>query len=209
MSNDEPDGMLYYIKLGTAQGYAEKVYGSKDAPTSWDKFPEGDHPAWSMQDIYNKLWLEYSPYIYERTIYPETIDEIIVGYDKVLCTIPAKACCHQLDEHRFHYQAVQLADKAMVGLSNAIVYNGRPEESWYRSSIILGHESTEWGDNGSVAVPRGAGMMRGVKPLYTNCNCWAEHPGVHQLGRFGRWQKGVLVSDAYEHARRIMTEVIA
>jgi hypothetical protein len=203
ISNSDPDGMLHYIKLGDSQGYAEKVYGSKDAPTSWDKFPEGDHPAWSMQAAYERLWREYSPYIYERDIMPATIEEMMTGYDKILCTIPAKHVCWDLHEHRFSYQSVMLADKALTGLAETIVYNGRASENWYRSSIIFGHESTEWsGENG--AAPRGTGVMRGIKPLHTNCDCWKHNEQVHQLGRFGRWQKGVLVSDAYHQAVELM-----
>jgi hypothetical protein len=42
---------------------------------------------------------------------------------------------------------------------------------------------------------------RGIKPLNTDCSC---HPygNLVRIGRFGTWQKEVLVTDAYKTAQQ-------
>src|SRR5215470_19138644 len=46
----EPEVEIKYVKVGTPEGYARKVYGNEAAPTSWDRFSEGLHKGWGLRE---------------------------------------------------------------------------------------------------------------------------------------------------------------
>jgi hypothetical protein len=39
-----------------------------DARCSWDLFPEGERPAWSMFSIYDKLWYQFQDRIIDTMV---------------------------------------------------------------------------------------------------------------------------------------------
>lgn len=206
LTDKEPDGMLSYTKLGTREGYAAKVYGDPDAPVSWDVFKEGDHPAWRMIEIYDELRRLYWPRVYNRVIGPEDIGPIADGADLTLCTLPASELC-QRPAHKFDFQRVTISDRSQLdpSVENAIVYNGTAEDRWYRTSSIFGHDGTEWSSH--RGHPIGEKIVGGIKPLRTDCTCHYRHSDFYRLGRFGQWEKGVLVSDAYKDAVQLVGNV--
>lgn len=200
-----PDGWVNFIKHGNRYAYAQKVYGNQDADCSWDLFPEGERPAWSMFDLYDWLWYRYNARIVEDTLDAERVRYIQHMADLVISTIPVMSICEN-PKHRFYSQDIFILNKAVDrSLKNTIVYNGSPMDTWYRSSSIFGHEATE-----SVATfdpelvkQLGAKVSKGFKPIKTNCNC---HPNVARVGRFGRWEKGILVHHAYKQTIQILGE---
>ena len=72
-----------------------------------------------------------------------------------------------------------------------MVYNGDPLWTWYRASLIDGHAALE-------STKPFSGAWSGVKPLATTCDCYRQ---IKRVGRFGRWQKGVLVHHAFAQAQ--------
>lgn len=212
ITREEPDGMLTYLKMGTREGYAEKLYGDRDAPVSWDRFKEGEHPAWSMEFAYERLWQLYVERTYEAIelfdvrIDADDIDRMANNkFAVVLSSIPAKALCYNT-EHRFQGQRVFIANHPVVYSPELIIYSGRPRDSWYRSSTIFGHTSTEWPES---RKPESIHGWRGEKPISTDCDCHLEHASFFRIGRFGQWEKQVLVSDAYHRAHAVMREIEA
>lgn len=182
-----------YTKLGTKEGYATKVYADPVAPCSWDLLPEGDHPAWPMTSVYELLWDLYAADVHDKRIYPHDLRPLEEQYDLVICTIPRMTLC--MRKHSFASVRVFFRDKAVLGAQgNFIEYNGLPEIPHYRSSRLFGHDSLEFGEVGSWAQ-QPTDMRVGVKPLSTSCNC---HPNTLFVGRFGKWQKGVLVHHAFQ-----------
>ena len=190
---------IEYRKVGTRSGYAKKVYGDENADCSWALFPKGRVIAWSMSDLYETLWERYSGAIREATIGPPEVREILRTGATVLSSIPRPSLCSQGCE--FRSATVRYVDESpLPGPANVILYSGRPEDRFYRTSIIRGFESTEF-ERGALA-PELADRT-GRKPTGHSCGCRTE-PNFFPIGRFGKWKKGVLVHDAFEDARRVI-----
>lgn len=193
LTPDEPELFINFLKRGSAQGYAAKVYGRRDAPTSWDAFPEGRVGAWSLARAYDLLWERYRGRIVAGEVGREGLDLIEDRFDAALSTIPAQVLCDN-PEHTFDSTTVWIRTGPMPQGVNVIEYNGQPLVGYYRSSSIEGHGSVEFGHPVRGADP-------GVKPLGTNCDC---RHRFYRLGRFGTWKKGVLVHHAYEEAKALI-----
>lgn len=207
ITDEAPATKLSYVKIGDSRGYAEKVYGSPFAPTSWTAFPEGEYPAWSTQQAYRALWSLYSSRIRECFVTPDQPPRLAAEYDFVLSTIPVLSTCKVRHEHKFTSQAVVLYPQAMAyGVDDLIIYNGRESDTWYRSSKIFGYGWTEWSVASCPEVVRHqASAVSGIKPIDTDCSCHFGLGNFHRLGRFGQWRKAVLISDAYKGARAVLS----
>lgn len=208
MTDHDPDMILRYVKVGTAEGYAAKVYGDPTVPVSWDRFQEGQVPAWDMGKVYDQLWDEYENFIIDRHLDPMQAEQIMAGFGVVINTVPLHALCTFGSGHEFRKQDILLSETAQVKMENVIVYNGQPSEAWYRTSNIGGTEWTEYavhnrGDAEYAPLTAVAGMHAelGYKPTGTDCNC---HEGMHRLGRFGKWERTVLSHEAYDEAVEIV-----
>jgi hypothetical protein len=198
-----PDGVVNFVKHGNGFGYAGKVYGSGDADSSWDLFPEGQRPAWSMFKLYNNLWTMYQSSIFNYAIEFGDIPFIVQDTDLVISTIPANQICLNTS-HEFTSQKIHILDKSIDGsLKNTIVYNGSPDDDWYRTSNLFGHGATESTKPFQDRLVRelGAKTSIGYKPLGTTCDCY---PDVARIGRFGRWEKGILVHHAYKQTVELL-----
>lgn len=198
----EPEGVVKFIKHGTKQGYAKKVYGSRYAECSWDLFPEGERPAWSMFNLYNKLWSRYETRIRNKMVDYLSVRAYLSVSDVVISTIPVSWICMD-NAHSFNNQGIFILNKAIDKSENIIVYNGDEQDSWYRTSNIFGSESTESTERFSNDIVRqlGAEVSIGYKPINTDCDCL---PQVHRVGRFGRWEKGILVHHAYKQTVELL-----
>jgi hypothetical protein len=190
---------IQFYNVGSQRGYAEKVYGDPEAPTSWGSYAGLTVPAWSMVGVYGRLWELYSDLIVDTEVRYEYIIRLLSQREEVLSTITPQGYCQCTSDHEFVWQDVWISEFSEIDdeLDNVIFYNGDPEVAWYRSSRINGLESTEFG-HGIPEIPR-----KSRKPLSTNCDCLLEHVRFHRLGRFGAFQKTLLVSDAMFAAREI------
>lgn len=193
---------ITFEKIGTREGYAAKVYGSPDAPCSWDEFPEGEVVAYPIGAIYDRLWEKWSPEVVNEVVDAEWLRYEIsseVEWDLIVSSIPAPAICHS--RHVFRHQDIYITDHAWRGVGeDTIVYNGDTADHWYRSSKLFGHEYTE----STIRTPT---AVHGMKPLSNNCDCWQGK--VLRIGRFGKWEKGVLVHHAYEEVTRALHQLQA
>lgn len=205
-----PDLHIDVIKSGTRAGYAENVYGNPNAPCSWDVIPEGDTPAWDLRAAYDKLWDRYLPAIVRTDIGRSSIPDLISTHDLVLSSIPAQPLCWSGD-HRFDKQDIWV----IHGPANAIIarpranmmyYNGTTPRhggyNWYRFSQINSYHAWEYSTPQTLDAwqeEAGRSLAVGFKPLGTNCNCWLGS-SFKRIGRFGKWEKGVLTHHAYRDA---------
>lgn len=198
--------VISYAKLGTSTGYAEKVYGSPLAPSSWASFPQGDYPAWPMGAVYDRLWIAHERRILDGSIGPADLRSLTGpdGFDLVFNSIPARSLC--VASHTFRVAEVAFEPTCYVDLDNVVVYSGRETEPWYRTSNLFGHEWTEYGMYAGTVVETMAGWVRGIKPIETDCDCHT-HPKLVRVGRFGKWEKKVLVTDAFKDAKEALDEV--
>lgn len=193
MSSNVRRGYVHYEKLGDKQGYAKKVYGDPNAPCSWDSFPEGRHEAWSMPDIYDILWEAYERRVTDIPISRAIVNSLSSTMDKVISTVPAPVLCQA--GHNFPSSRVvidpQHRDVCEQLGDPCVIYNGQEHLDYYRTSLIFGHGATEYPASARMLGSRGP---NGVKPLSTDCTCF---PHVMRAGRFGKWEKGVLVHHAF------------
>jgi hypothetical protein len=203
--------IIAFDKLGTREGYAHKVYGSYDAPCSWDQFPREYMDGWPVRPMYNRLWDMYSDMIVGMMITPDDIPVMRRHHEVVINTIPAQAICTNLSEHRFPRQEIWLADRhpGFEPPDNSMTYNGFMGIEWYRASKLFGVATFEYATRPHwyTDYPSDEGIQwsNGFKPLDTNCDC---QPEVHRVGRFGEWRKGVLLHHAYTDAVAIVDDYI-
>lgn len=211
LTDNLPPTMITYAKVGTVDGYAQKAYGEPEAQVSWDSFVSGDRPGWSLRNAYAKLWSMFSNRIEKADLSIGDIETIAKEDGIVFSSIPLNSICKDEIAHDFEGQAVFFTDEPYIKIPNMIVYNGRDSDEWYRSSCLFGECQTEYAihkDSPTISSRikmSGSGSHRaGVKPVKNNCSCWSGFTNLIKVGRFGQWQRGVLVDHAYNDARRML-----
>lgn len=198
-----PEGEVTYHLEGTADGYAKKVYGVPSLRSSFGQFEyDGEaQEVWDLRSAYKRLWT-----MYENDIYNAMIDSTVLNglmkedlCDYWISTLPLKSICGAVGLHGFLSQPVWVSPRASEGRpeENYVVYNGFDDGSWYRTSRVFGHGSTEYPFKMGRSIPKATGLWCVEKPLATECNCF---PDVVKLGRFGQWKKGVLTHHVFQSA---------
>lgn len=196
LTDAAPEYQITYEKIGNAEGYAQKVYGRPDAPCSFKQFPEGQRDSWSMRALYDKLWDKYGFAVHDKAVDYDLAESLAREFDLVISSIPAKILCGN-PYHSFPAAKVWFSDEFPVGFNlpdGHVLFNGHPAWEWYRASNINGHQAME----SPTPFP---GSYSGFKPIQTDCDCL---PQVARVGRFGRWQKGILVHHAFQQANEII-----
>ena len=200
--HQEPEGEITFVKIGEREGYADKVYNDNDVATSWDHY-EGVVPAWALGPTYDVLWEHFVDGLIQDTLNGLSLSMLAETdkYDLVFNSIPAHCLCLHPGSHTFPKASISLVPYSPVHMSNVVVYSGRKEDQWYRTSNIFGEAWSEFGsvlaegaeypdgmiDPGGVEV---LPIQRGFKPLGTDCDC---HPDVVRIGRFGLWDRKILL----------------
>lgn len=207
---DAEETGVYYVKMGQPEVYAKKVYGDATKEVSWYHFESGKHSAWPMQLAYKRLFREYYDHIEDHTVDPMVINALLAQSDLVVSTLPryATCCARENDLHTFDRQTIYIAD-GVLPVPNIVVYSGRMGDEWYRASNLFGHSSYEFAQPPHSSW--GSVIRTGFKPLAHNCNCWVveEDQGRFMYaGRFGQWQRGVLVHHAYNEMVRRLDNVV-
>lgn len=208
-----PDTYIRISKEGTQEGYATKVYGLPDAPVSWQRYEEGEYPAWNMRAVYDALWDVWKDRMVDATLTPRIAQRVasegvleVGGHewrkDAWISTVPLAALCRRNGdkriepgpEHSFMAQRVHIAQDENYGNHDDpsfIVYNGEDHPSWYRRSVIFGCEAVEW--SGIGPKPPVDNVVTITKPLASNCDCFDEATVPIMLsGRYGAWHKEFL-----------------
>lgn len=189
MRVDEAETVTF-IKKGSEAIYAKKVYGDMAAKTSWSDFESGDHSVWNMREAYSRLWDEYEDLIVDQEVNPHVVEELVED-SVVICSIPKRATCESPSRYRWNSQPVWIEYGQEVEADCGdmqIVYSGLSSHGWYRCSSIFGWNGVEWPEpvEGAVEIH---------KPLSTD---FEGIPGVLYVGRYGKWQKGVLAHEAFD-----------
>lgn len=192
ITEDDEAFSLCYYKRGTRTGYAFNTYGDEQAPVSWHKFPEGYVSAWPLREAYQRLWDLYSDSVEDAYVTARMARDLS---GRVINTIPRDKICLDPEGHEFKAQTVYIAPYCAEEIpEDTILYNGmksfRTPKNYYRVSRIRGVDSTE------SRVPFFGGV-EGYKPLSHTCDC---HPNIYHMGRFGVWDKNVLLHNVWEDA---------
>lgn len=214
---DTPSVAVNYQLVGTAADYARKVYGdaaladSRQPLTVSPNVYIGERPAWDLRWTYDRLWERYSSNIFEIALDVDIIKAVIREKNPVVVfsTIPAPLLCEDPGHVFRSTEAWAAGDAPELGRlvpftcpPNTVECNGDPYTGYSRVSNVFGHSTVEWPGWRETKPPL-SGLVKITKPLSTNCQCLSNAPGVgpiRRLGRYGRWEKGILSHHAYADA---------
>lgn len=191
-----------YQTWGTPESYREKVYGAAwDGTVSPEDFPE-PHNAWDLREAYAQLWGDWEPYVEDVKLTNFDQANAAVGFpefDIVISTIPRKVWMRPGDQ--FISQNVWaigtgIGQEPVVSLPcNTVVCNGQETPGWYRASNIEGYQTVEWPESlRRVPLP---GVVKIRKPLKFVPGPEQIESNMIYVGRYGKWEKGVLTTDAF------------
>lgn len=194
-----------YRLEGTVSQYREKVYGRQFTGTVSPEDVENTHEAWDLRAMYHMLWDALRACMVPMDLTRGAMQGILLEkYSHVFVTVPAPALCYDMT-HSFSSQMIWAMGQrtGTTGFpiqcpENTIVCNGSRDTGWYRMSNVFGHTTVEWATERKPPVN---GVVRVEKPVSTTCDCWLQDDRVLRLGRFGQWQKGVLVHEVYRAAK--------
>lgn len=190
-----------YITEGPVDGYRDKVYGPDFRGTVSPEDLQGNHVGWDIRSTYDILWMRYQGKIinFELTNIMD-VESLMAEHmpAHVISSVPAPLLCSN-PGHQFVSQDIwAIGDAPERGIFspitkplNTVVCNGNYDVSWYRAANILGYHTVEWPFNKRPPIE---GLAPVKKPLGTNCDCLTT---VHRVGRYGRWEKGVLSHTAF------------
>lgn len=202
---------VQYKLVGSIDGYRRKVYGDEEDVAVSPELLETSHTAYDIRAAYDQLWKLYEPavtdYFFSQGSWA-LLDRRLWedGIGLVFSSLPAPVLCQENQAGEasgctFSSQQVwAMGDAPALGRWAAIpatvpprtiVCNGDPMTEWYRASHVFSHGTIEWPEQ--ITPPRGASRVS--KPLKTSCRC---NPHVIRVGRYGRWEKGVLAHTAFE-----------
>lgn len=197
---------ISYELVGTQGQYRNKVYGENWEGDVSPKEFEGEHEAWDIRRMYDQLWERYSDRIVDEKIDTHWISMNLPIGATAFNSIPKSALCYQ-PEHDFISQNIWAMGEAkgeqdapVACPENSIVCNGLAEVPWYRVSNVFNHTTVEWPD--TWMHPPHEGAVKVQKPLSTDCDCWSFHRNIVDIGRFGRWEKKVLVHHTWNQVLR-------
>lgn len=200
-----PENTVQYVRMGTARGYAEKVYGDPDRNTGWENY-FNMYPSWNVIRAYDKLWDRFAARIRNRLVTPNDIYALRETHDLVISTLPQPGICEFNGEHEFkgsRYWIRTMPTETIDLGHDIVVYNGRPDDAWYRWSILGDVCSIEYASPPPEA-PSADGWLSGFKAISNDCDC---HPGVVRAGRWAEWRHGVLLHNAYHTALHALEEL--
>lgn len=196
---DVPKVKVDYQLLGTTEMYRSKVYGENWEGKVSPEDMRGTRPAWDIRETYGRLW--------NKIVGSEQIQKVLWtvkegnlravynnDIDRIVSSIPARNLCHNL-EHGFDRQLIyaQGATEWNATPENTVICDGTDQWPWYRISNVFGYQTVEW--PAGRGLPRPKDSVRVYKPLSTNCVC---HGDVIRVGRYGAWDKSVLVHQVYD-----------
>jgi hypothetical protein len=195
-----------YRLQGSILQYRTKVYGAGyDGSVSPDEL-EQNHPAWDIRQSYDRLWELYSDAIEETRVHPRWM-MFNQNLRPMISSVPLEDICLHPSLCNFTSATIWAAGEAPGRklaiengktplMDNEVICNGLSEPTWYRASRIFGHATIEWPWS---AGPNAMVPAAVVKPISNNCQCWND---VLKVGRYGKWEKGVLVHHAFEETRQ-------
>jgi HI0933-like protein len=180
---------------GDASGYAQKVYGHPMAPSSFDQYVGRTIEGFRLHTAYLELFERYGWMISEVRVEASMLVDLLNAFDLVVSTIPRNVLCVNPD-HTFQHATVVITGVAKQTENNVIVYNGDPEDAWYRTSTIDGRTHTEYPGRTSLLMSDERGIMV-RKPTTTDCICWKNQDNLILTGRYGSWNKSKLAHHAF------------
>ena len=224
---DEHVGVKY-VTLGTPEEYRRKTHGKWwDGHIAQEDF-EPDHIAWNIRTAYDTLWQLYGHGVHHyefitdegklrqyrgTTFDVARYDLQLTNFDLVINTMPRTIWQVPGDEFIFS-EGWALGDAPEEGkfipheiTDNTIICDGTPDTAWTRLSRVFGYGSVEWPHHTPRPPLPGVAMV--TKPLHYLPSTQVANPTAEWLhvGRYGKFEKGVVVTDAFEDVLRKLQEM--
>lgn len=197
-----PRATIKYELRGTPQQYRTKVYGPSFGGSVSPEDLAEEHDGWDIRLAYGHAWSVFGGivqnYFFEDSFaIGGVVDKL--KPDITLSSLPASLLCRD-PEHTFQAQEIwSIGDAPERGVfcpvqvpDDTVVCDGTRDVSWYRAAKVFGYATAEW-----KRKPPLEGVARVLKPLKHNCTCLSH---IKRIGRYGKWQKGVLSHTAYNDA---------
>jgi hypothetical protein len=208
----DPVKVLYTLE-GSIDGYRTKVYGPDYQGAVSPEDLENTHWAYDLRATYNALWDMWEDRIVDVPVingeHAQHFIPDLTCTGTVFSTIPRHVMCRDR-QHRFEVQQVWAmgdSDQQRIPIrppqANTIVCNGLHDVGWYRVSDVFDYGTIEWPWRNGKRPPF-TGVVPVDKPISTTCNCL---PDVHYVGRYGKWEKGYLVHEAYAETVSVLTNL--
>jgi hypothetical protein len=183
-----------YTLNGTPEQYRRKVYGDAwQGKVSPEDFV-GEHQAWDIRETYRRLWDAYGFTVQELEVRNGQLVNcwLYEAADKIISTIPAPSLCEKTDHTFTRHTIYANGSVKQYGVpENVILCDGTGNIGWYRISNVFGYRTVEWTEQAGQYLK---GRAKVTKPLKTDCVC---HPEVIRAGRYGEWDKSVLVHQVF------------
>jgi hypothetical protein len=216
VDTDGPN-IVQYLLSGTPEQYRRKVYGKDwDGVVSPEDLME-EHYAWDLRRAYDWLWKSFEPWIIDTDLVPERnwhYKRILAKHDLVISTVPRKIWWVPGDL----FESIKIwalgdtelprVEKPYRPAPFTVQCDGNKHVPWYRVSNIYGYCTMEWphyisnpGTNIGRPLYPGASLVE--KPL----KCYSRGaPDFIHLGRYGAWEKGILTSDVFFQAMKVLAD---
>ena len=221
-----PGAPVKYVTIGSPEEYRRKTHGKFwDGIIAPEDF-ETDHMAWNIRHAYDLLWQRYGRYVVDYEIVQDDhhgtfrstwMDLALSHFDLVVSTVPRRVW--KMPGEEFVYSEGWAAgDAPEHGLfvpydtpENTIICDGSDDVSWNRLSRVFGYTTVEWPNDFEQKPPIAnvAKIMKPLRYMENGSDNPANQPKVLHVGRYGKWQKGVVVTDAYDDVDRRLKEMKA
>jgi len=205
LASSSPAFDITYELRGTAEGYREKVYGPNFRGEGSPEYLEKTHSAWDIREAYDFLWNAYGSTVLDRNFAPSAAVQEALDWtipDITISTIPAYLVCrNQCD---FFSQKIWSANTSVNIPPDHVICNGGKTPAWYRAANIQGWTTVEWPQESKPPIPEGI-LSSVTKPTGNNCKCF---PEIHRMGRYGKWEKGVLSHSAFYETAQLLSQPI-
>jgi hypothetical protein len=228
--------LVRYVNIGTPEEYRRKTHGKFwDGIVAPEDF-ETEHWAWNIREAYDRLWRKYAHNIIDYEIptrtkglvgepdytlpHPAYLMDNDIDLDQfelVISTVPRKIWTTHGEDY-IYSEGWALGDAPEEGRfvpyeigDMTICCNGRPEVPYNRLSKVFGYSTIEWPQNVSE-YDLWPGASKFIKPLRYHWNHDGPPSPVNNdrwlhVGRYGKWMKGVVVTDAWHDVNARLTAI--
>jgi hypothetical protein len=189
---------IYISKIGTAEGYAQKMWGDPTLKTSFSSIEEVSW-GYSPEEVLPLLWGDLS-YEEEYLKSDEQVALLARSYDLVFQTFPTKKSLDQQGTWREPFFIIN--HRVWSGQINEVTYDGDLFSPYLRASYLFGWRSVELRERVELLNPYEKGVS-GWK-LHPGTPRWTTAPAknVILLGRFAQWDRKLLSHQAYRTTRQ-------
>lgn len=229
---EEEGEAVKYINIGSPEEYRRKTHGKFwDGIVAPEEF-ETDHRAWNIREAYDRLWRRYNQNIIDYSISMRTkglhgepdysmehpakvlqrdLDSNDV-FEMIISTVPRKIWATHGEDYVYSEgwafgDAPEEGKFVPWGIEDMTIHcNGDPDVGYNRLSKVFGYTTVEWPID-TADDPALVGATKFLKPLRYNWNHKGPPSPVNNdrwlhVGRYGKWMKGVVVTDAWHDVNK-------